>query len=76
MSTLSLWEGPLLGPLNCTGIFTLPLCSLGQVTQENHVGVLVLFIYISIKRILICTFVVCSGESEGLVRAAFPRQCP
>lgn len=43
MSTLSLWEGPFLGPLNCTGIFTLPLCSLGQVTQENHVGVLVLF---------------------------------
>lgn len=40
--------------------------SLGQITQQNHVGILVLFfIYISIKRILICMSVVCSGESRG-----------
>lgn len=55
------------------GFFTLPLIFFRASKYTGELcGYFSTFFYISIKRILICMFVVCSGESEGLVQDRFP----
>lgn len=60
-----------MGPLSCTGILhSAPFFRANNTAEPRGYFSTFFFIYISIKRILICMFVVCP-EEEGLMQNSF-----